>query len=130
MTTSSQPLSNPASFHAEARYQRVCAVCGSAGPFHAHHVVARPLLRRLRLPQYDPRNALRLCHPGCHFAFEWAGPGKIAVPVTCWTDQNVCYVFEALGVTAVQLEKKYGPLDVDERWVKHLNGECELCRSP
>lgn len=128
-------ISNPESFHLEARYQALCAVCdrakgrpdGFGKTWHAHHVVPRGLLKRLKLPEFDTRGALRLC-TDCHMAFEWSGPGKVAVPVTCWKDQNVCYVWEVLGVTAVQIEKKYGPLDEDPRWVRHLNGECPECQ--
>lgn len=129
------PVSDPHSFMLEARYQALCAVCGRARgrpdargrTWHAHHVAPQQLLARLKLPEYDTRNALRLC-TDCHMAFEWAGPGKVAVPVTSWKDQNVCYVFEVLGVTAVQLERKYGDLDADPRWVSHLEGKCELCQ--
>lgn len=136
VTFSNAPVSSPSAFWQEARYQGFCAVCdrqygepdARGHRWHAHHVVPKDTLRRLRLPQYDTRGALRLC-TDCHMAFEWAGPGKIAVPVTCWTQTNVCYVWEVLGVTAVQLERKYGPLDVDERWVKHLTEECPLCQA-
>jgi hypothetical protein len=120
-------ISDPHSFWLEARHQRVCAACGSADEFHAHHVVSQQILRRLRLPQYDIRNALRLC-VACHMAFEWAGPGKVTVPITRWVDQNVCYTFEVLGVTAVQIEDKYGKLGVDERWRRHFDRTCPLCQ--
>lgn len=136
MTRFGEPISDPHSFHLEARYQALCAVCGKAKGsrpdgfgryWHAHHVCPKGILKRLHFPQYDTRNALRLC-TDCHMAFEWAGPGKIAVPITKWKQQNVCYVWEVLGVAAVQLEDKYGPLDVDERWVKHLSEECDHCQ--
>jgi hypothetical protein len=84
-------------------------------------------LKRLKLPEWDTRNALRLC-TDCHMAFEWAGPGKVAVPVAKLTDDNICYAWEVLGVTVVQIEKKYGSFDHDPRWVKHRMGECELCQ--
>src|SRR5947209_5895427 len=112
------PISSPHAFCQEARFQRVCAACNSTADFHAHHVVPQWLLRRLRLPRHDTRNALRLC-VRCHMQFEWAGPGKVAVPITKWVSQNVCYTFEVLGVTAVQLEDKYGKLGIDERWRRH-----------
>lgn len=132
------PICNAASFHDEARYQGLCAVCGRARGtrpdgrgryWNAHHVVPRGKLKRLGLPEWDTRNALRLCSD-CHMSFEWAGPGKVAVPVTVWKDQNVCFVWETLGVAAVQLESKYGPLDIDQRWVNHLEGKCEHCLVP
>lgn len=135
MATSS--IASPESFWQEARWQRVCASCGqrhgrpdSRGrTWHPHHMVPRQLLRRLGLPQWDTRDALRLC-TDCHMAFEWAGPGKIAVPVTAWTQQGICYCWEVLGVTAVQLEGKYGAFDIDPRWVLHLTEECPLCQTP
>lgn len=132
--TDTPVISNPASFHAEARYQGVCAVCERPGPFEAHHVVPRRLLKRLGLPLHDTRGALRLCNPpgmgGCHMQYEWGGVNKIEVPITRWKQQNVCYVFETLGVTAVQLEGKSGPLDIDPRWTAHLEGGCEHCQCP
>jgi hypothetical protein len=121
------PVSNPASFRAEARWQRVCAVCGAAGSFHAHHVLPKHLLRRLKLPRYDTRGALRLCEH-CHMQFEWGGPGKVEIAVRCLTDQNICYLYEVLGVTVVQLEGKYSNFDVDPRWHKHRMGECLECQ--
>lgn len=128
-------ISNAESFWAEARYQRVCAVCDrvhgrpdSRGrTWHAHHVIPRKLLRRLKLPEFDTRGALRLC-TDCHMAFEWAGTGKVAVPVTKFTNQNICYCWEVLGVAVVQIEKQYGDFDHDPRWVKHREGECALCQ--
>lgn len=128
-------MNDPQAFWLEARYQGVCAVCGRANgrpdsrgrTWHPHHVVSRHRLKRLRLPEFDPRNALRLC-TDCHMSFEWAGPGKTEVPITTWTQQNVCFVFETLGVTAVQLERKYGELDIDPRWTAHLREECAECQ--
>lgn len=131
---SSMPVSGPASFRAEARWQRACAVCGAVGGgFHAHHVVPKHLLRRLGLPLYDTRNALRLCDGGglrlcCHMQFEWGGVSKTEIPVRCLTDQNICYVWEVLGVTVVQIERKYSPFDQDPRWLQHHMGECPLCQ--
>jgi hypothetical protein len=122
------PLSNPASFHAEARWQRVCAVDGTGGePWAAHHVVPKQLLRRLKLPLYDPRNALRLCEH-CHMQFEWGGPGKVLIAVRHLTDQNICYCWETLGDAVVRLERKYTPFHQDPRWVMHRMGECGLCQ--
>lgn len=121
-------INNPASFRAAARWQQVCAVCGSGGPFHAHHVVPEQRLRHLKEPLHDPRNALRLCTNNCHMQFEWAGPGKVCVEWRHFTDENICYIWETLGVTAVQLERKYGAAEGEPRWEKHLRGECELCQ--
>lgn len=131
----SSTMSNPGSFHEAARWQRVCAVCDRAKgrpdvrgrTWHAHHVVPKSILRRLGLPLWDTRNALRLC-TDCHGAFEWAGPGKVLVTVKHLTDENICYAWEALGVTVVQIERRYGDFDVDPRWLKHHMGECETCQ--
>jgi hypothetical protein len=60
--------------------------------------------------------------------FEWGGPGKVELPVRYLTDQNLCYIWEVLGVTVVQLERKYTSFDFDQRWLKHHMGECELCQ--
>lgn len=123
-------VSNPRSFHLEAAWQRCCQAprCDRTGRFHAHHVVPKQLLRRLHLPQYDTRGALRVCWT-CHMQFERAGPGKIDLPVTCWRQVNVCYVFEVLGLTVVQLEGKYGTILEVPRYAVHLDGRCEHCQS-
>lgn len=128
-------ISDPNSFWQEARWQRVCAVCDRANgrpdargrTWHAHHVIPRDILRRLGLPQYDTRGALRVC-TDCHMSFEWAGPGKVPLTPRHMTDQNICYIWEVLGVAVVMLERKYGEFDHEPRWVKHRMGECELCQ--
>jgi hypothetical protein len=120
-------VSNPASFRAEARWQRVCAVCGAGGRYEGHHVVPKQLLRRLKLPLHDPRNALRLCPP-CHDKFEPGGVYKLRIDAKCLTDANMCYLWETLGTTVVQLERKYSSIETDPRWVKHRMGECEACQ--
>ena len=98
-------IANPASFRAEARYQRVCAKCGKAGGFHAHHVVDKAILRdRCKLSGddlYDTRNALRLCEGldgnRCHLQFE---NRRIAITTRMLTDDNIEYAFEVLGAYA------------------------------
>ena len=122
-------ISSPLAFRLEARYQRVCAVCGRGGdPWHAHHVVSHQLLVRLGLPPDDTRNALRLCDR-CHMDFEWGGPGKVAITVFHLTDQNICFVWETLGPTVSMIERKYhGSFGLDPRWQAHRMGECELCQ--
>lgn len=57
------PISDPSSFHAEARYQGFCAVTGLPGPFEAHHVIYEQHLARLgiaKVDRHDTRDALRL----------------------------------------------------------------------
>lgn len=125
------PISNPESFHLEARYQRVCAVCGKGGRFHAHHVVDKQWLRVNRLPLYDTRNALRLCDHGkrCHMNFEEGGVAKVQVLVRHLKDQNLCYLWQVMGHGGtVWLDRYYGGDGGDDRWWRHTRGECELCQ--
>lgn len=94
------PVSNPASFHAEARYQIECAYCGAVGkPFHAHHAVDKQTLKGWGIPlseRYDTRNAMRLCEGlntrRCHFQFE---NGRIEISLSKLSDDNIEYAFEA-----------------------------------
>lgn len=89
-------ISNPESFRAEARAQFECAVCGSTGSWDPHHVVQRQHLRRLGLPEWDTRNALRLCQD-CHTAHT---SHYRKVPLVKILDENVAYAYEALGTAA------------------------------
>lgn len=103
-------VQNPASFHDEARWQRVCANCGATGSFHAHHVIDKQTLRRKlgcgkRDPRlYDTRNSLRLCEglngPRCHMNSEWGGVSRVKVPTSRLRDANIEYAFEILGAYA------------------------------
>lgn len=94
-------------FREAARAQRLCAVCGRGGAFHAHHIVDRSLLRREGQDEFDPRNALRLC-PSCHFNHEFGGPGKVDVALAALSDEAIAFAFEALGAAAsVFLERHY-----------------------
>lgn len=123
-------ISNPASFHAEAQFQRVCAVCGDAGSFHAHHVVPKQRLRKLGLAHrlYDPRNALRLCAGldtrQCHMEHE---NGKLVIETRELTDDNICFIFEILGAAGADLlERDY--TGIDRRYTLHEEGICALCQ--
>lgn len=122
--------SNPSSFWAEARSQRVCAVCGSAGDFHAHHVVPKERLKKKGLLHrlYDPRNALRLCagldSDQCHMEFENV---KVVIETEMLTDENICFIYETLGVAGQNLlEREY--TGVDRRYTKHVEGRCPICQ--
>lgn len=125
-------ISNPRSFWEAARWQRVCAACDRVGgrpdfrgrTWHAHHVMARKLLRRLRHPEWDTRNALRLC-TDCHGHEQGGG---ILVPVAKLKDDNICCIWEVLGIAVVQIEHVYGSFDLDPRWQRHRMGECALCQ--
>lgn len=61
-------------------------------------MIEKQELRRRGLPQYDIRNALRLCPPnvgeGCHGGQTTA---LRRVPASALTDDNVAYAFEKLG---------------------------------
>jgi hypothetical protein len=93
-------VSNPASFHAEAKFQVACGYCGKVGqPFHAHHVVDKSTLRDWGIPKpdrYDTRNAMRLCEgldtDRCHFQFE---NSRIEISLSSLSDENIEYAFEA-----------------------------------
>lgn len=93
----------PADFRQEARYQKVCAICGKpGGGVHGHHVIDRQELRRRNLPEWDHRNALRV-HPFCpskplagHYAHENARDHS-RIPLSRLTDKNVEFAAEALG---------------------------------
>lgn len=125
----STPISDPHSFWLEARYQRICAHCGSTWPWHAHHVISKNWLKRNHLPEYDTRAALRLCDR-CHMQFEWAGPGKIQLVITDLTQSNLCYVWEIMGPAGQDfLDREYAGHD-DERWTCHIREECEECQLP
>ncbi len=110
-----------------ARRQRVCAVTGKGGAFDPHHVVEQQWLKREGLPLDDRRNALRL-NPDVH-ANHTTGAAK--VPLRCLTDENVEYVFEVMGVRAMDyLERKYDGTDprveraarlADEKWERERN---------
>jgi hypothetical protein len=119
--------SNPRGFHEEARYQKVCAVCGKGGSFEAHHVVKVQILRRLRgvTNFYDPRNALRLC-PKCHADHT---SGKRRIRTGELTKDSICYIWEILGIAGQNLlEREYsGP---DRRYEKHVEHVCTTCQKP
>jgi hypothetical protein len=116
-------LQDPLSFHDEARWQRVCAVCKkpTSGRFHAHHVVDKQTLRHLGITGnalYDTRNALRLCHGlttsvRCHFRHE----NRVrVVKTTELTDDNIAYAFRVLGDAALDyLRREYDDTDPDPR---------------
>lgn len=101
------PVDNPASFHAEARYQGACQNCGKmGGEWEAHHVVEQQELKRQKAPLHDTRCALRLCiGPGsCH-----GGQHTIKrVQLTSLTDDNYEFAFEVLGTFAYDyLRRRY-----------------------
>lgn len=97
------------SFRAEARWQRVCAVCGTAGGFHPHHVVTEGELRRrcgLRGRElYNTLNALRVC-VRCHERHHSPGRMRLIKTIELKT-ANVVYAFQMLGLRAVSYLRRY-----------------------
>lgn len=89
------------SFKEEARYQAVCAVCGRAGSFDAHHVVERQWLSQHGKPEWDARNAMRLCdrwtESRCH---ERHTSGSWKIALTCLSDGHYDYAYEVMGPAA------------------------------
>lgn len=125
-------ISNPASFRDEARFQRVCAVCGSPGDYEAHHVVSKQELGKRGLVHllYDPRNALRLCKGGkrCHMNREHGGVNKVTIKTEELTDDNICFIWQTLGVAGQNyLERHY--TGVDRRYTLHEAERCPKCQA-
>lgn len=118
-------ISNPQSFREEAQFQRICAECGEAGPFDAHHVVARARLKRMGLVHllYDPRNALRLCDR-CHEKYT----NRVLIIATAkLTDANICFLWDTLGVAGQNyLDRHY--TGVDRRYTLHTERGCKTCQ--
>lgn len=125
----STPISNPASFHAEAQFQRTCAYCRESRPFHAHHVVPKQDLRRRGLPLHDTRGALRLCEglytDKCHMRIE---KGIYVLETAKLLQVNICYLWETLEMAGQNLlERKY--TGVDRRFTLHPEGACPECQT-
>lgn len=85
-------------FHEAARDQRVCAVCGRADSFDAHHVIEASYLKREGHVVYVKANALRLCDRfaknNCHGKHTLGGR---RVRMKELTDENIEYAFALLG---------------------------------
>jgi hypothetical protein len=120
------PIANPSSFHLEARFQVVCALCGSTGRFQAHHVVDKATLgTHCGLDGddlYDTRNALRLCEgletKRCHMQFE---NRRVTITTAMLTDDNIEYAFEKLGAYAADyLRREYDDSAADPRIERKL----------
>lgn len=119
-------ISNPTSFREEAQYQRVCAVCGDAGPYDAHHVVARARLKRmgLGLYLYDSRNCLRLCDRD----HERYTNRVLVIPTAKLTPENICFMWDVLDAAGHNyLDRHY--TGVDRRFTLHEEGGCPACQS-
>lgn len=128
MATTTPIISNPASFHAEAQFQRVCAYCGKPGSFQAHHVVPKQDLRRRGKPLHDTRCALRLCEglntDKCHMRIE---KGIYVLETAKLKQVNICYVWETLGVAGYNmLDRDY--TGAERRFTLHDEGRCPECQ--
>lgn len=96
-------------FRQAARAQRVCqnpACTTPTAAWSAHHVVYEQDLRRLGLPIYDTRNAMRLCRD-CHGQHHSrAAP----IPVAVLTTNHIEYAREVFGDAYVDyLHRRYIP---------------------
>lgn len=119
-------MATSSSFHAEARFQRVCAVCGSAGAFDAHHAVSKQRLKKLGLRHliYDPRNALRLCDR-CHERYT---NRVMKIQTSLLTEQNICFIWQVLKVAGHNLlDRDY--TGIEHRYTQHEENVCPLCQS-
>ena len=120
------PISNAASFRDEARYQGLCAVCGKPGPWDPHHVVAKQWLKKRGLPQWDTRNALRLCkimggRNNCHARHENA---VRRVKTRELTPASIQYAFELMGPHGADyLRTYYDDGDPDPRIERELEAK-------
>lgn len=124
-------ISNPSSFHNEARFQRACAFCGLPGkPFEAHHVVKKQRLRARGLPEHDPRGAIRLCEglgtAKCHYRIEKGGEKLETAKLP---QAAICYVWDCLGVAGYnELEREY--TGAERRFTLHDENGCPHCQLP
>jgi hypothetical protein len=119
-------VDNPESFHAEARYQGMCANCHRIkGLWQAHHVIELQECKAKGAPLYSTRNALRLCigAGSCH-----GGQHTIKrVRLACLTDDNLEFAFQYLGAYAYDyLRRRY---DGEDARVDALLNEIERMAS-
>jgi hypothetical protein len=92
-----------------AAAQPRCAACGSEGPWDPHHAgVDEQDLQRMKLPLWDPANALRVCWP-CYAAHH--APTR-RIPLSALRDENIRYAFACLGARAYDyLRRRYAGED-------------------
>lgn len=102
-------IANGQAFKQEARAQRCCAVCGSTGPWEAHHVIEKKYLVANGLPVFCTENSLRLCKEPCHGRHTRASQ---RVALTALTDRNIRYAFYLLdGAAYYYLTDHYAGTD-------------------
>lgn len=94
-------LSCRRAFAEAARFQKVCAKCGKGGVFHAHHVVEEQILKRMGLPRWDYRCALRGCFE-CHFGHHGGGDSSHRITTQQLDDLNIVFIVCVFGPAARQ----------------------------
>lgn len=89
-------------FRDAALAQRVCAVTGQRGGWHAHHVVKEQHALRLGGNPHDPRNALRLA-----FAPHLNHHGIYPIELANLTDDNIAFAYELMPDLAYDYLHRY-----------------------
>lgn len=90
-------IDDPHSFAVEAQAMLVCAVCHTARPWQAHHVVQKQRLRRERAPLYSPDIALRVCAGRADCCHERHTTHQAVIPLGALRDQNIAFAARWLG---------------------------------
>lgn len=110
-------ITTKTSFHDEARWQAVCAVCHKGGAFHAHHVILEQHLVKLGWPRYDTRNARRICTATCHHRHHH----RIRrIRIVELTDENLVYAFMVFGIATGDYLARYYDTDPDDPRIAQL----------
>ena len=90
-----------------------CENCGLADPWplHGHHVIARQVLARHGLPQWNAANRMNLCSR-CHFEHEY-GMENRRIPISRVPVRAVEWAVETLGedVAVLYLDRHYAKDD-------------------
>lgn len=115
-------MSNPASFHSEARYQGKCQHPDCEEPltyhWHAHHVVYRQHVEAHGGNVWDTRNAMRLCNRLPHDCHRTKHHNRKApVPMSVVRDETIEFAVEVMGPgrTINFFERFYASADDDTR---------------
>jgi 5-methylcytosine-specific restriction endonuclease McrA len=114
------PLEDPfrVRFRQAASGQGACQNCGRVhGFWEPHHVVYRDHLHQRRLPEWEPRDALRLC-TACHGHHHDGTSWRLATAKL--RDENLSFAFDALGLYAADyLRRYYDDSTADPRITEH-----------
>lgn len=113
----------PGDFHSEARWQGKCQHPNCERPlsrdWHAHHVVYEQIVMRYSPElKYDPRNAMRLCNPVCHFDRQHNAGDR--VPMSVVRDETIAFAVEVIGEgqTINFFQRYYGDGEEDPRLIE------------